>query len=440
MSLRRRASIAGADFKKDYLNRSGNGFGRRLSLASLGQGKYGRAEDRELVVRHIPIVIEGREDRDEIGADKSHDEGVRSHRSPKSISVPINIVTMADGVWTREGGDRRPHSVSISRSRGDRSSTSSTESDNSVDVSTSRRKNDSELARKWQKLKSSSNSDNNSQQFPSTFLRSPPVNELTQKRHTMSSARKTRGEPGVVFVKETVGADQCPVHGHHHHHCHDDDGGKLRAPPLVRSNSAADERHKRHSGGRPRHMAPALAPIKENIAQENNKSNSNNNNNNKRPSSSLERFSRQGSFREARNIKTEAVDQDNTSSRPFHRRWSMRLPSAQPKTVHILGDHHSRHPMPGVDTEARGPQEVIQPRHQTKGDPSGANEASAQRGGVNNSVNFSDEKITLGNSFQETPVKACVGILKTPGRRKTSNNRVEFLDNLQEREIPGRYT
>ena len=77
----------------------------------------------------------------------------------------------------------------------------------------------------------------------------------------MSSARKTRGEPGVVFVKETVGADQCPVHGHHHH-CHHDDGGKLRAPPLVRSNSAADERHKRHSGGRPRHTAPALSPIK----------------------------------------------------------------------------------------------------------------------------------------------------------------------------------
>ena len=34
----------------------------------------------------------------------------------------------------------------------------------------------------------------------------------------------------------------------------------------------------------------------------------------------------------------------------------------------------------------------------------------------------------------------CVGILKTPGKRKTSNNRVEFLDNLQEREIPGRHT
>ena len=33
-----------------------------------------------------------------------------------------------------------------------------------------------------------------------------------------------------------------------------------------------------------------------------------------------------------------------------------------------------------------------------------------------------------------------LGILKTPGKRKTSNNRVEFLDNLQEREIPGRHT
>ena len=34
----------------------------------------------------------------------------------------------------------------------------------------------------------------------------------------------------------------------------------------------------------------------------------------------------------------------------------------------------------------------------------------------------------------------CVGILKTPGRRKlSSNNRVEFLDNLQEKEIPGRH-
>lgn len=119
----------------------------------------------------------------------------------------------------------------------------------------------------------------------------------------MSSARKTR-EPGLVVVKETVGADQCPVH-RHHHHCHDHhhhEGTKLKAPPLVRSNSAADERHKRH--GRPRHSPPALAPIKENIATDSNKRNS----------LSLDRFTRPGSFREARNIKQAALDQDDTTS------------------------------------------------------------------------------------------------------------------------------
>jgi len=71
MSIRRRASIAGLDFKHDFTNSSvsGNGFGRRMSIASLGTYKYGRAEDDRqtkgggggLVVRHIPIVIEGEE-------------------------------------------------------------------------------------------------------------------------------------------------------------------------------------------------------------------------------------------------------------------------------------------------------------------------------------------------------------------------------------------
>ena len=43
-------------------------------------------------------------------------------------------------------------------------------------------------------------------------------------------------------------------------------------------------------------------------------------------------------------------------------------------------------------------------------------------------------------AVRQGQAQPCVGILKTPGKRKTSNNRVEFLDNLQEREIPGRHT
>ena len=42
------------------------------------------------------------------------------------------------------------------------------------------------------------------------------------------------------------------------------------------------------------------------------------------------------------------------------------------------------------------------------------------------------------NELGSTKSSPVTGILKTPGKRKTSNNRVEFLDNLQEREIPSR--
>jgi len=39
----------------------------------------------------------------------------------------------------------------------------------------------------------------------------------------------------------------------------------------------------------------------------------------------------------------------------------------------------------------------------------------------------------------KTPIPLpTVGILKTPGQRRKSNNRVEFLANVREREIPGR--
>ena len=66
-----------------------------------------------------------------------------------------------------------------------------------------------------------------------------------------------------------------------------------------------------------------------------------------------------------------------SSHQPFHRRWSLRLPSAQPKTVSPVspvqdprgpGHHHSRHGGLGVNTDIMGEgghQEVTQPRHQT---------------------------------------------------------------------------
>merc|ERR1719392_413662 len=72
---------------------------------------------------------------------------------------------------------------------------------------------------KKMKSNSSNNSSSNNDSSLGNFHRTP-LNDVTQKRHhTIASARKS-SNPHYVVVKETVGADQCPVHGyHHHHHC-----------------------------------------------------------------------------------------------------------------------------------------------------------------------------------------------------------------------------
>ena len=50
-------------------------------------------------------------------------------------------------------------------------------------------------------------------------------------------------------------------------------------------------------------------------------------------------------------------------------------------------------------------------------------------------------QVSKGLAEIETFKPKYVGILKTQGRTKiSSNHRVEFLENLEEREIPGRYT
>jgi len=453
MSIRRRTSIAGLDFKKDYLNRSGqNNFGRRMSLATLGNGKYGRADDRNgtVVVRHIPIIIEGQEDEaDEITSDKGND-GNASVRGT-SVSVPISIVTVPI-VPVRSTQDRRYGG----QQRYDRSSTSSTESDNSVDISTSRRKNE-DLTRKWQKLKSSSSNNNDSNL--GNFHRTP-LNDVTQKRHhTIASARKS-SNPHYVVVKEMVGADQCPVHGYHHHCDSHSKEEQLQAPSLIRNTKLStedigknqEEKKKQTFSlqrGRPKHNNPAtipsLTPIKENVSLDLNKGND------------FDRSTaRYGSFRDTRNTKAESTDIDNNQrslSQPFQRRWSMRIPShtshsshnnATPKPNHRhhhrLSDHLKKDRFEGVGDDYKDGDDSDRVMANTKTDATAVSTLdfkpvqSSLHGKANEAEKVNNPVIISG---QKSP---CVGILKTPGKRKTSNNRVEFLDNLQEREIPSRHT
>jgi len=443
----------------------------------MGFGKYGRAEDSGgVIVRHIPIIIEGHDNEDEIATDKDD----RNETQLYSNSIPVNMVKVPI-VSVRANNDRK-----FGGQRYDRSSTSSTESENSVDISNSKRRSD-DLTRKWQRLKGSSNSDtcnsDNNNINNSNFSNRTPLNEVTQKRHTLASARKS-SNPKYVVIKETVGSDHCPVHGtghhhhHHHHHREQDDrdshrehcdkiGGfdretevyseQLRAPQLIRKTNLTHddecqfEKKKPQSTlqkGRPKHSNPSLAPIKENVSVEKMSRDKNS------ETFSFNRTPRRGSFRESRNFQLESSDQDRHkrgSNQPLQRRWSMRLPTSSNKHLGMPSGAKSNdflfnnknsdyHKSDFVDNkeEIDNQKVIISTRSDvTRVSPLELKHAQSSSQGKVWSANEAEKVNNCEIAPKETP---CVGILKTPGKRKTSNNRVEFLDNLQEREIPSRHT
>jgi len=260
----------------------------------MGFGKYGRAEDSGgVIVRHIPIIIEGQDTEDEIATDTDD----RNETQLYPNSTPVNLVKVPI-VSVRANNHRK-----FGGQRYDRSSTSSTESENSVDISNSKRRSE-DLTRKWQRLKGCGNNNNSdsSNINSSNFSGRTPLNEVTQKRHTLASARKS-SNPKYVVIQETIGLDHCPIHGnghHHHHHDHhehhehhgqdhhdsrgihsDKNRGidrqkevhsdQLKAPELLRKTSIPQdedfnfEKKKAQTTlqkGRPKHSNPSLAPIK----------------------------------------------------------------------------------------------------------------------------------------------------------------------------------
>ena len=192
----------------------------------------------------------------------------------------------------------------------DRSSTSSTESDNSVEANSR--------------------------------------SGVQRDRLTLASVRKS-ANPKYVVVEETVGADHCPVHGHHHHHHHhhhhysqeepgkrrQQSGGKgvahdhqtqvfadqLKAPSLIRSSvtpaAAGEDNNYRKLTTSSHRVRPkqtsksanySLGSIKEKV--------------------SLDNFQRHlrhgGSFREPRRTKLGEEVEDKLQGKTFQRRWSVR--------------------------------------------------------------------------------------------------------------------
>ena len=123
----------------------------------------------------------------------------------------------------------------------------------------------------------------------------------------------------------------------------------LQAPSLIRSSvTGGEEDNQTHQNrknwsqrGRPRHnRAPSnniLTPIRENISQDTN---------------TFHRNTRHGSFREGRKTKVEDDEEDRLgllSSKPFQRRWSVRLP------LHSHSTHSTLEPRQSEPRQIVGP-------------------------------------------------------------------------------------
>jgi len=375
-------------------------FGRRLSLSSLGSGKYGRADDSygdrdKVIVRHVPIVIEGVEE-----------------ESEKDTEAPV-IPGKDDG-----------------------SSLSSLCSDNSVETNSVGYQPWDEWRRRGRKGG-----------VLADYALNTPLKDIMQPPAVKKKSDSTRPDltpgPQYILKTETVGMESCPVHrgeregasGKKHkrsttsNHAH----GPLRAPSLIQG------RNDRQTSvtpttklpvvlsGRPKHSTIPTQPAR----------------------TQFERGLGQGSFRGKKEVK-EAIQETRKSDPAFQRRWSFRTPSVTPNNIpslfhdptlaslsRSLGDNTHEY-FRGINKNSKEKQESLTKKCSSNSNlnrtPSSSHTACNSRMTPSSSTSSIPSKV-----FQER--SPYVGILKAPGKRKvSSNNRVEFLNNVMEKEIPGRHT
>lgn len=382
-------------------------FGRRLSLSSLGSGKYGRGGDRDgVIVRHVPIVIEG-------GAGESEEEEVK---------------------------------VSVSSVTDDDSSLSSLCSDNSVETS-------SVGYQSWDDWRKRGRRNG---VVEDDVLRIP-LKDIKQVRQSPAVKKKSEtirpaltSSPWYILKAETIGVEGCPLHK-------EQEGAKgnklgkdkkqsstisqpLRAPSLIQGGNGSLTPSNRLTVvpvGRSKH--------------------------NTIPSrTQFERGPGQLSFRETRYTAAsdtqkdgrETMEKSRKSDLPFQRQWSFRRQSISPnkKSSDLPASFHA----PTLASLSRS---LGEPIPQYFRGPSNASEEKQESSMIkyssqcdlnrtsSSSMTAFKSRMTPSSSTSSIPPKISqenspsVGILKTPGKRKvSSNNRVEFLNNIMEREIPGRHT
>jgi len=157
-------------------------------------------------------------------------------------------------------------------------------------------------------------------------------------------------------------------------------------------------------------------------------------------------------------VKKHSLDSKLTSKaeNPFQRRWSLRVPESSSSRI-ILDDDSFKAPTlssisrSNIGFLAEIP-DYFKERKNARGDDKSESTHDIFSAALNREfrVNKTPTSASLNNShatkgllsrgnIQASPSNS--GILKSPGKRRvSSSNRVDFLDNLQEKEIPCRQT
>merc|ERR1712032_778159 len=135
-------------------------------------------------------------------------------------------------------------------------------------------------------------------------------------------------------------------------------------------------------------------------------------------------------------VKKHSLDSklSNTTETPFQRRWSLRVPESSSSQMILDDDSFKERKNMRRDDKSESTHDSF----------TAALNRESRVNKTSTSASLNNSHATKGflnrdNIIQASPSNS--GILKSPGKRRvSSSNRVDFLDNLQEKEIPCRQT
>jgi len=143
------------------------------------------------------------------------------------------------------------------------------------------------------------------------------------------------------------------------------------------------------------------------------------------------------------NDDTQQRKKGKISQSPFQRSWSLRKPNTASEKTNNAPQRQTNDLISMSDTSSLLKKAFIETpmkKYSSQNDLDSYSKTAKKKNlNARLTPSVSTSSIPSEVSREQDTRPPCVGILKTPGRRKiSSNNRVEFLSNVREREIPGR--